>query len=401
MQNEFARPVLTVSELLRSVRDTLERRFPLLWVKGELSNLSRAPSGHRYFTLKDRGAQVDCVMYRSRAAALEGELREGMQVEAQVLVSLYEPRGRFQLTVEALRPAGLGPLYERFLRLKEKLEREGLFDPAVKRALPPHPRTVGIVTSLAAAALRDVLTTLARRNASVAVIVYPVPVQGEGSAGRIAAMLAAANARAECDLLLLVRGGGSIEDLWSFNEEGVARAIRASRIPVVVGVGHESDFTIADFAADRRAPTPTAAAELVSASRAELLGRVADCVRGVGREMRRRLEYAMQNTDSLARRLVHPGERLRSHQQLVTQLRARLAFGVSQRIHRCSALLERFQATLASVDPTAVLARGYSITRNTAGEVIRDAAAVKEGELLRTTLARGWLESEVRKKSNL
>ena len=147
MQNEFARPVLTVSELLRSVRDTLERRFPLLWVKGELSNLSRAPSGHRYFTLKDRGAQVDCVMYRSRAAALEGELREGMQVEAQVLVSLYEPRGRFQLTVEALRPAGLGPLYERFLRLKEKLEREGLFDPAVKRALPAHPRTVGIVTS--------------------------------------------------------------------------------------------------------------------------------------------------------------------------------------------------------------------------------------------------------------
>src|SRR5712691_10808973 len=185
MQNDFARRVVTVSELLRRVRDTLERRFPLLWVRGELSNLSRAPSGHRYFTLKDRGAQVDCVMYRSRAATLEAELREGMQVEAQVLITLYEPRGRFQLTVEALRPAGLGPLYERFLRLKEKLEREGLFDPAVKRPLPEHPRTVGIVTSLAAAALRDVLTTLARRNSSVAVIVYPVPVQGEGAAGRI------------------------------------------------------------------------------------------------------------------------------------------------------------------------------------------------------------------------
>src|SRR5437899_11880288 len=234
MQNEFARPVLTISELLRSVRDTLERRFPLLWVKGELSNLSRAPSGHRYFTLKDRSAQVDCVMYRSRADTLEAALREGMQVEAQVLVTLYEPRGRFQLTVESLRPAGLGPLYERFLRLKEKLEREGLFDPAVKRPLPEHPRTVGIVTSLAAAALRDVLTTLARRNPAIPVIVYPVPVQGEGSAGRIAAMLAAANARAECDLLLLVRGGGSIEDLWSFNEEKVARALRASRIPAVV-----------------------------------------------------------------------------------------------------------------------------------------------------------------------
>ena len=214
-------------------------------------------------------------------------------------------------------------------------------------------------------------------------------------------MLATANARDECDVLLLVRGGGSIEDLWSFNEEQVARALRASRIPVVVGVGHETDFTIADFAADRRAPTPTAAAELVSRSRAELLGRLADSARGLVREMRRRLEYAMQNTDSLARRLVHPGERLRSHQQLVTQLLARLAFGFSHRIHRCGALLERLQATLASVDPTAVLSRGYSITRNAAGEVIRDAAVVKQGEVVRTTLARGWLESEVRKKPTL
>jgi len=393
--------VLTVSELLRSVRDALERRFPLLWVRGELSNLSRAPSGHCYFTLKDAAAQVDCVMFRSRAAALDWEPRDGARVEVCALVTLYEPRGRFQLTVEGMRPAGLGPLYERFLRLKEKLEREGLFDLAAKREPPAFPGCIGVLTSPAAAALRDVLTTLARRNPAIPVIVYPVPVQGEGAAARIAAMLATANARDECDVLLLVRGGGSIEDLWSFNEETVARALRASRIPVVVGVGHESDFTIADFAADRRAPTPTAAAELVSASRAELLGRLADCVRGVGREMRRRLEYAMQNTDSLARRLVHPGERLRSHQQLMTQLLARLAFGVSQRIHRCSALLERFQATLASVDPTAVLARGYSITRNAVGEVIRDAAVVKEGEVVRTTLARGSLESEVRKKSNL
>src|SRR5207244_2273531 len=296
--------VLTVSELLRSVRDALERRFPLLWVRGELSNLSRAPSGHCYFTLKDAAAQVDCVMFRSRAAAPVWETRAGAQVEVCALVTLYEPRGRFHLTVEGMRPAGLGPLYERFLRLKDKLEREGLFDLAAKRAPPAFPGCIGVLTSPAAAALRDVLTTLARRNPAIPVIVYPVPVQGEGAAARIAAMLATANARDECDVLLLVRGGGSIEDLWSFNEEKVARA------------------------------------------------------------------------------LVHPGERLRSDQQLVTQLRARLAFGVSQRIHRCSALLERFQATLASVDPAAVLARGYSITRNTAGEVIRDAAVVKEGELL-------------------
>src|SRR5207237_174754 len=232
MQNEFARPLLTVSELLRSVRDTLERRFPLLWVKGELSNLSRAPSGHRYFTLKDRGAQVDCVMYRSRAAALEGELREGMQVEAQVAVSLY-----------------------------------------------------------------------------------PAPVQGEGAGFPIAAALKAASARAECDLLLLVRGGGSIEDLWPFNEESVARAIRSSTIPVLVGVGHESDFTIADFAADRRAPTPTAAAELATPARVELLKNLEACVRCLSREMRRRLQYAMQSLDGCAKRLVHPAEPLRRSQQ--------------------------------------------------------------------------------------
>ena len=401
MTSDSARSVVSVSELLRSVRDTLERRFPLLWVRGELSNLSRSPAGHRYFTLKDRGAQVDCVMFRSRAVAFEAELREGQQVEAQVLVSLYEPRGRFQLTVEALRPAGLGPLYERFLRMKEKLEREGLFDPAAKRPLPAHPRTVGIVTSLAAAALRDVLTTLARRNASVAVIVYPAPVQGEGAGYRIAAALKTASARAECDVLLLVRGGGSIEDLWPFNEESVARAIRASRIPVLVGVGHESDFTIADFAADRRAPTPTAAAELATPSRAELLSRVADCGRSLSREMRRRLQYAMQALDGCAKRLVHPAQRLRNAGQTLIQLRTRLAFALGHRVHRCTAELGRLQASLAGLDPTAVLGRGYSITRNAAGEVLRDAAKAQEGEDIFTTLAQGSLRSKVKKREIL
>ena len=401
MQNDFARPVVTISELLRSVRDTLERRFPLLWVRGELSNLKPAPSGHYYFTLKDRGAQVDCVMFRSRAAASDGALKEGMQVEAQVLVSLYEPRGRFQLTVEALRPAGLGPLYERFLKLKEKLEREGLFDPSLKRPLPEHPRTIGVVTSLAAAALRDVLTTLRRRNSAVPVIVYPVPVQGEGAGYRIAAALKTASARAECDVLLLVRGGGSIEDLWSFNEEAVARAIRSSTIPVLVGVGHESDFTIADFAADRRAPTPTAAAELAVASRNELLGRIADCVRALSREMRRRLQYAMQAIDGCAKRLVHPAQRLRNASETLAQLRTRLAFALGHRVHRCMAELGRLQASLAGMDPTAVLERGYSITRTPDGKVLRDAARIAEGDEILTTLARGAVRSKVKKRELL
>ncbi len=393
--------VLTVSQLLRSVRDTLERRFALAWVRGELSNFSRAPSGHCYFTLKDDGAQVDCVMFRSRAGSLDWEPRNGAQVEVRALPTLYEPRGRFQLNVEAVRRAGLGPLYERFLLLKAKLEREGLFEAAAKRELPPYPRAIGVVTSVAAAALRDVLTTLARRNAAIPVIVYPAPVQGEGAASRIAAALRRASERAECDVLLLVRGGGSIEDLWQFNEEAVARAIRASRIPVVVGVGHESDFTIADFAADRRAPTPTAAAELASPSRAELLARVAECARRLSRETRRRIETAAQSVDSWARRLVHPAARLRAHRELVLQLGARLAFALSHCVHRAQARLERLQASLAGLDPAAVLARGYSITRDAAGQVLRDAAPVKEGSRISTTLARGRLESEVRKKDDL
>jgi len=391
---------ISVSELLRSVRDLLERRFPLAWVAGEISNLTRAASGHFYFTLKDDAAQVDCVMFRGRAAALDWTPQDGMRVEARALVTLYEPRGRFQLNVETMRRAGLGPLYERFLRLKEKLAREGLFDAAVKRAPPAYPRAIGVVTSLGAAALRDVLTTLARRNPTIPVVVYPVPVQGEGAAARIAAMLARAGERAECDVMLLVRGGGSLEDLWQFNEESVARAIRASPIPVLVGVGHETDFTIADFAADRRAPTPTAAAEMASPPRAELLDRVAGLALRASREARRRIEYAMQAVDGLARRLVHPAERIRASHRLLAQLGARLASAAARSLDAARYRVEHLRAALAGLDPSAVLARGYSITRNAAGDVLRDAARVAEGERLVTTLYRGWVESEAKRKGS-
>jgi exodeoxyribonuclease VII large subunit len=390
-------PVLSVSALLRSVRDTLERRFPLAWISGEISNFRPAASGHWYFTLKDEAAQVDCVMFRSRAAALDWRPEDGMRVEARALPTLYEPRGRFQLNVEHMRRAGLGPLYERFLRLKEKLEAEGLFDPSAKREIPEHPRTIGVVTSRQAAALRDVLTTLHRRNPAIPVIVYPVPVQGDGAATRIAEMLAIASARAECDVLLLVRGGGSIEDLWPFNEEIVARAIRACALPVVVGVGHETDVTIADFAADRRAATPTAAAELVSPSRVELLARVAELAGRATREALRRIETAMQSVDALARRMVHPRERLRTSRQLLAQLAARLSFASAHRVESLAAQLAQLKAALASLNPSAVLERGYSLTRNARGEVIVDASRVKEGERLKTTLARGSIESEVTK----
>ena len=391
-------PVLTVSQLLRSARDTLERRFPLQWIAGEISNLRPAASGHLYFTLKDEAAQVDCVMFKSRATYLDWELADGQRVEARALVTLYEPRGRFQLNVESMRRAGLGPLFERFLKLKEKLEKEGLFDAGAKRPLPEYPRRIGIVTSLAAAALRDVLTCLKRRNPAIPVIVYPAPVQGDGAAAKLVQALAAANRRAECDVLLLVRGGGSIEDLWQFNEEALARGIRASAIPVVVGVGHETDFTIADFAADQRAPTPTAAAELVSPPLDALRARLAENVLRISREVARRVEYAMQTVDALARRLVHPAERLRNSRQHLAHLSVRLRAAMKHRFAEARAQLQRLQASLSGLDHLAVLARGYSLTLNLKGEIVHNDAQVKEGERIVTTLAKGKLESQVLKK---
>src|SRR5512146_927891 len=277
--------IVTVSALVRSVRDLLEQRYPLLWVAGEISNCVRAKSGHLYFSLKDETAQVRCVMFRNRGLYLDWEPREGLRVEVRALVTLYEPRGDFQLNVESMRRAGQGALFEAFLKLRDNLDKEGLFDAAHKRPLPPYPRRIGIVTSPQAAALRDVLTTLARRNPSIPVIIYPSPVQGEGAAQQLAAAVATAARRAECDLLILCRGGGSIEDLWAFNDENLARAIHACPIPVVTGIGHETDFTIAEFVADRRAATPTAAAELAAPARDELLADLRRLRQSLARQM--------------------------------------------------------------------------------------------------------------------
>ncbi len=430
--------VLTVSALNRSVRDLLERGFPLAWVAGEISNFTQARSGHLYFSLKDEQAQVRCVMFRGRCAYLDWQPRDGMQVEVRALVTLYEPRGDFQLNVEFMRRAGLGALYEAFLRLRERLEREGLFDPAIKRAPPPFPRAIGVVTSPAAAALRDVLTTLARRNPSIPVIVYPTAVQGEEAPRQIAAALAAAARRREVDVLILCRGGGSIEDLWAFNDERVARAIRACPIPVVVGVGHETDFTIADFAADLRAPTPTAAAALASPARDELLERIASLARRLARRVARDLDTRMQLLDHLSRRLVHPGRQLDDQAARVTALRARLAHATARAFERerwrirdlsgrlrshppplvtlglrlaqlgqrlraaaardLAARLGRVDVLAKSLDhlgPRAVLARGYAIATDAQGAVVRDAAALHRGQLLHLAFARGTAAARV------
>ncbi|WP_414442911.1 exodeoxyribonuclease VII large subunit [Burkholderia sp. 22PA0106] len=320
--------VIPVSALNRAIGSMLERAFPLSWVSGEVSNFTRAASGHWYFSIKDKDAQMRCVMFRGRAQHAPFTPREGDRIEVRALVTMYEPRGEVQLSVEAVRRTGQGRLFEAFLKLKAQLESEGLFAPERKRPLPAHPRAIGIVTSLQAAALRDVLSTLARRAPHVPVIVYPAPVQGAGAAERLTAMVEAANARREedrTDVLIVCRGGGSIEDLWSFNDEALARAIAASALPVISGVGHETDFTIADFAADVRAPTPTGAAELVSPQRALLLRELAERHAALARGLRRGLDARGQQLDWLARRLVSPAERLARQRTHLQQLSVRLA----------------------------------------------------------------------------
>jgi exodeoxyribonuclease VII large subunit len=433
--------VFSVSDLNRNARRLLEESFPLLWVRGEISNFRAYDSGHWYFTLKDDAAQVRCVMFRHKSQYLDWKPADGAQVEARALVTLYEARGDFQLNVEFLRRSGLGALYEAFERLKAKLDKEGLFDPARKRPPPPFPRAIGIVTSPKAAALRDVLTTLARRMPCIPVVIYPAPVQGEGAAARIAAALRSAGERGEVDVLILCRGGGSLEDLWSYNEEVVARAVAACPIPVVSGVGHETDFTIADFVADRRAPTPTAAAELATPNRADLAHRVEVLHGRLARGAARGLEGRMQRLDLLARRLVHPGQRLAAQAQHLSHLASRLVGGWRRRVaesewrlrvaaRHLSALrpdlarrgervaflrgrlegvarrrleqsaerVARLTAHLEHLSPQAVLGRGYSIVRRDHGEVVRDSAAVAVGDALSVTFARGWADARVTDK---
>jgi exodeoxyribonuclease VII large subunit len=437
------RTSISVADLNREARALLERGFPLLWISGEVSGFLRHGSGHCYFTLKDRDAQVGCVMFRQRAQQLGWLPRNGAHVEVLALVTLYEPRGQFQLNVETIRRAGLGALFEAFEKLKAKLQLEGLFDPARKRPLPRFPRAVGVVTSREGAALRDFLTTLARRMPAIRVVIYPTPVQGDGAAERVAAAIRAAGARQECEVLVVCRGGGSIEDLWAFNDEAVARAIAAAPMPVVSGVWHETDFTIADFVADLRAPTPTAAAELLSPNRAELLTTLESQAQRLLRSIRHRLQTRMQQLDYLGRRLLPPGallERQRVHlahlarrlqaatrrahdalahrlalaanrldaaapdparlAQRVDVLRHRLATAAARSQERRVEHVRRLGAQLSQLDPGRVLARGYSIARHANGAVVRASSEIDVTERLSLTFGHGSASVRVEGKND-
>lgn len=403
---------LSVSELNRQARLLLERQFPLLRVAGEISNLTRAASGHVYFSLKDDQAQVRCVMFRSRAQLLPWRIENGQQVEVQALVTLYEARGDYQLNVEGMRRAGhgaMGKLYELFVKLREKLAAEGLFDEARKRALPRYPRRVGIVTSPQAAALQDVIAACARRAPHVELIVYPTLVQGADAPAALVAALETAYARNECDVLLVVRGGGSLEDLWAFNDEAVARALAAAPIPSIAGIGHETDTTIADFVADRRGATPTAAAELASAGWFEAGAELDALEDALWRILRTTLETRMQALDRLALRLVHPVRRLADGRQRLELLARRFQHAMHGRIDRAAPdrlahqlqqaiarqmsgrrdRVVRCTGALAALSPLATLQRGYSIVRGPHGEIVRDAARLAPGDSLQLRFAAG------------
>ena len=441
MSELFAPSSISVSELNALAKALLEDHLAGLWIAGEVSNLTRAASGHYYFSLKDSRAQVRCAMFKGAAMRLAKPLKEGDHIEVSGKISIYEARGEFQITVNEVRLKGLGQLYEAYERLKAQLQAEGAFAAERKKPLPARAQCIGIVTSLAAAALRDVVTTLKRRAPEIPVIVYPTAVQGAGSEFQIAQAIKTASQRVECDVLIVCRGGGSIEDLWAFNEEPVVRAIEACAIPVVSGVGHETDFTLADFVADVRAPTPTGAAELVSPNRQESLHRLAQAQGRLKTVLEQRYFDASQKLDWLARQIRHPRQKLDEQRTYIHKLAQTLSYSMTQNVRAHTARferqaqalkhfrpdisvyrqdIERFQTTLShafrqllaqrrqsltaqtalleAVSPQQILERGFSVVKNTRGQVIRSADALKQGQKLHITFADGETDVRVTKE---
>ncbi|QPI44253.1 MULTISPECIES: exodeoxyribonuclease VII large subunit [Pectobacterium] len=434
--------IFTVSRLNQTVRQLLEMEMGQIWLSGEISNLSQPSSGHWYFTLKDERAQVRCAMFRTSNRRVTFRPQNGQQVLIRATITLYEPRGDYQLLAESMQPAGDGLLQQQFEQLKQKLAAEGLFDQQFKQVLPSPAKQVGVITSASGAALHDILQVLQRRDPSLPVIVYPTSVQGADAPLQIVRAIELANQREECDVLIVGRGGGSLEDLWSFNDERVARAIFASRIPIVSAVGHETDITIADFVGDLRAPTPSAAAELVSRNQLELLRQI--------QSQRQRLEMAMdyylaqrnREFTRLHHRLQqqHPQLRLARQQAQLVKLRQRLDDAMQQqlrqtlrrserlqqrlmqqqpqtRIHRAQQRLQQLSyqmqsaverqlnqnkqklgiacSRLEGVSPLATLARGYNVTTAPDGKVLKNVTQITPGETLKTRLQDGWVESQV------
>ena len=359
--SEISREILSVGDLNRAIAASLEDRFDTVWVSGEISNFKAYDSGHWYFSLKDEEGQIRCVMFRGRNGQVGFMPQSGDLVEVNASLGMYVPRGDIQLTIQTLRRAGMGGLYEAFLKLKAKLAKEGLFDEERKRDIPTHPRSIGIITSPQAAALKDVLSTLARRAPHIPIVIYPTLVQGPDAPAGIIAALEAAEKENVVDVILLVRGGGSIEDLWAFNDEQLAYAIANSSIPLVSGVGHETDFTIADFVADLRAPTPTGAAELAAPRKDQLLQELDAIQQALLQRINRRLEREAQTLDQLALRLGHALPNPDRMREQITGWQLRLNQAWSVRMENWKRNQSHYQSQLEMLNPQRTLERGYAV----------------------------------------
>ncbi|REK07904.1 MAG: exodeoxyribonuclease VII large subunit [Planctomycetota bacterium] len=391
--------VLSVSQLTSQIKGTLEGRFASLWVAGEISNFSRPRSGHCYLTLKDEQAQIRAVLWRTAASRVRFDLHDGLEVICQGYLDVYAPRGSYQLVIQQIEPRGLGALEQRLRKLRERLAAEGLFEPARKRPLPRFPRRIALVTSPTGAAIRDFLEVLRRRWRGVHVLVVPVRVQGDGAAQEIAAAVEQVNRLCDpVDVLVVGRGGGSLEDLWAFNEEVVVRAIFASRVPVVSAVGHEIDVTLSDLVADVRALTPSEAAERVVPAAEEMRDYLERQRRRLATALGTRLSATRSRLDALAecREFRRPLARVESLVQRIDELQARGGRALRRRLELARAGIESRAVQLESLSPLGVLARGYSLTsRASDGQIVRTADQVREGERLRTRLAQGEVTSRV------
>ncbi len=390
--------ILTVTQLTNRIKDLLEEGFSDVWLEGEISNLTVPQSGHAYFTLKDEQSQVRAVLFRSSQRHLKFTLQHGLLVVCRGRLSVYGPRGEYQVIVEYVEPKGVGALQKAYEELKSRLEQEGLFSLERKKPLPRLPRRIGVVTSPTGAAVRDILRVIRRRHPRMEILLYPVPVQGPEAAPAIVEAIRYFNVEGSADVLIVGRGGGSLEDLWAFNEEPVARALFASSIPVISAVGHETDYTIADFVADFRAPTPSAAAEIVVESEAHLRESILSLESRLAAAVRRLLDLLRASVRERARLLGDPRRRLQQLEQRVDELRSRLGRGLRQHVRRDRALLASLSGALDHLNPLAILSRGYSVTRRAAdGAILKDAADAKPGDILDSKLHRGSVISRVEK----
>ncbi len=389
--------IFSITEINKLVKELLRDNFPTIWVKGEISNFIEASSGHWYFSLKDNNAQVRCTMFKGKNNNVKWNPKNGDLIEAQCDIGLYEQRGDYQLNISSLQQAGLGKLFEEFNQLKQKLDQEGLFDEKQKKALPSYPNSIGVITSSDASVLRDVITTLKRRNKSLKIIIYPTPVQGKEAPEGIIDAIKIANQRSEVDILILCRGGGSIEDLWSFNNELVAREIFSSKLPIISAIGHQTDITISDFVADLRAATPTAAAEIISLSHEELLGNLEYFKSNLINIIQNKIEQLNQKIDFLEKALISPTQKIAKQYDSILAFKSRMQVTMNSQLEKYKEQIRSYKQNLDHLNPNEILSRGYSIILNQKKKIINNTSAMNVNDKIKIKFYEGNAEANITK----